>query len=265
MPTICGIRRRGYTPESIRTFAEKVGVAKRDNIIDLSLLEWCVREDLNRRSNRYMCVLNPVKLVVTNWEKGKVEEFMAPLNPAEPDGPKRRVPFTGELFIERDDFMEEPPKKFFRLRPGGEVRLKYAYIIKCEEVIKDAEGNITEIRCTYDPTSKEGAGEWRSVKGTIHWVSCSHAKEIEVRLVDRLFTEAEMGSIPEGKDYKEYLNPDSMKIQNGYAEPALEEDNSGIAVQFERIGYFFKDKDSTPQKSVFNRTATLKDNFKIKK
>ena len=264
MPTICGIRRRGYTPESIRTFAEKVGVAKRDNIIDLSLLEWCVREDLNRRSNRYMCVLNPVKLVVTNWEKGKVEEFMAPLNPAEPDGPKRRVPFTGELFIERDDFMEEPPKKFFRLRPGGEVRLKYAYIIKCEEVIKDAEGNITEIRCTYDPTSKEGAGEWRSVKGTIHWVSCSHAKEIEVRLVDRLFTEAEMGSIPEGKDYKEYLNPDSMKIQNGYAEPALEEDNSGIAVQFERIGYFFKDKDSTPQKSVFNRTATLKDNFKIK-
>ena len=265
MPTICGIRRRGYTPESIRTFAEKVGVAKRDNIIDLSLLEWCVREDLNRRSNRYMCVLNPVKLVVTNWEKGKVEEFMAPLNPAEPDGPKRRVPFTGELFIERDDFMEEPPKKFFRLRPGGEVRLKYAYIVKCEEVIKDAEGNITEIRCTYDPTSKEGAGEWRSVKGTIHWVSCSHAKEIEVRLVDRLFTEAEMGSIPEGKDYKEYLNPDSMKIQNGYAEPALEEDNSGIAVQFERIGYFFKDKDSTPQKSVFNRTATLKDNFKIKK
>ena len=265
MPTICGIRRRGYTPESIRTFAEKVGVAKRDNIIDLSLLEWCVREDLNRRSNRYMCVLNPVKLVVTNWEKGKVEEFMAPLNPAEPDGPKRRVPFTGELFIERDDFMEEPPKKFFRLRPGGEVRLKYAYIIKCEEVIKDAEGNITEIRCTYDPTSKEGAVEWRSVKGTIHWVSCSHAKEIEVRLVDRLFTEAEMGSIPEGKDYKEYLNPDSMKIQNGYAEPALEEDNSGIAVQFERIGYFFKDKDSTPQKSVFNRTATLKDNFKIKK
>ena len=265
MPTICGIRRRGYTPESIRTFAEKVGVAKRDNIIDLSLLEWCVREDLNRRSNRYMCVLNPVKLVVTNWEKGKVEEFMAPLNPAEPDGPKRRVPFTGELFIERDDFMEEPPKKFFRLRPGGEVRLKYAYIIKCEEVIKDAEGNITEIRCTYDPTSKEGAGEWRSVKGTIHWVSCSHAKEIEVRLVDRLFTEAEMGSIPEGKDYKEYLNPDSMKIQNGYAEPALEEDNSGIAVQCERIGYFFKDKDSTPQKSVFNRTATLKDNFKIKK
>ena len=265
MPTICGIRRRGYTPESIRTFAEKVGVAKRDNIIDLSLLEWCVREDLNRRSNRYMCVLNPVKLVVTNWEKGKVEEFMAPLNPAEPDGPKRRVPFTGELFIERDDFMEEPPKKFFRLRPGGEVRLKYAYIIKCEEVIKDAEGNRTEIRCTYDPTSKEGAGEWRSVKGTIHWVSCSHAKEIEVRLVDRLFTEAEMGSIPEGKDYKEYLNPDSMKIQNGYAEPALDEDNSGIAVQFERIGYFFKDKDSTPQKSVFNRTATLKDNFKIKK
>ena len=265
MPTICGIRRRGYTPESIRLFAEKVGVAKRDNTIDLSLLEWCVREDLNKRANRYMSVLDPVKLVITNWEKGKVEEFAAPLNPADPDGPKRIVPFTGELYIERDDFMEEPPKKYFRLKPGGEVRLKYTYIIKCEEVVKDENGNIVEIRCTYDPASKPGAGEWRSVKGTIHWVSVEHAKEIEVRLVDRLFTEPFMDSIPEGKDYKDYLNPDSMKIITGYAEPALLEDKSGIAVQFERLGYFVADKDSTDEKPVFNKTTGLKDTFNVKK
>ena len=262
MPTICGIRRRGYTPESIRLFAEKVGVAKRDNTIDLSLLEWCVREDLNKRANRYMTVLDPVKLVITNWPEGQVEEFMAPLNPADPDGAKRAVPFTGELYIERDDFMEEPPKKYFRLKPGGEVRLKYSYIIKCEEVVKDENGNITEIRCTYDPTSKPGVGEWRSVKGTIHWVSVDHAKEVEVRLVDRLFTEPFMDSIPEGKDYKDYLNPDSMNVITGYAEPALLEDKSGIAVQFERLGYFISDKDSTPEKAVFNKTTGLKDTFK---
>ncbi len=262
MPTICGIRRRGYTPESIRLFAEKVGVAKRDNTIDLSLLEWCVREDLNKRSNRYMTVLDPIKLVITNWEDGKVEEFQAPLNPADPDGPKRTVKFAKELYIERDDFMEEPPKKYFRLKPGGEVRMKYTYIIKCEEVVKDENGNIVEIRCTYDPTSKPGAGEWRSVKGTIHWVACSEAKEIEVRLVDRLFTEPFMDAIPEGTDYKDYLNPDSMNIITGYAEPALLEDNSGIAVQFERLGYFVKDQDSTPEKFVFNKTTGLKDTFK---
>ena len=262
MPTICGIRRRGYTPESIRLFAEKVGVAKRDNTIDLSLLEWCVREDLNKRSNRYMTVLDPIKLVITNWEDGKVEEFQAPLNPADPDGPKRTVKFAKELYIERDDFMEEPPKKYFRLKPGGEVRMKYTYIIKCEEVIKDENGNIVEIRCTYDPTSKPGAGEWRSVKGTIHWVACSEAKEIEVRLVDRLFTEPFMDAIPEGTDYKDYLNPDSMNIITGYAEPALLEDNSGIAVQFERLGYFVKDQDSTAEKFVFNKTTGLKDTFK---
>ena len=262
MPTICGIRRRGYTPESIRLFAEKVGVAKRDNTIDLSLLEWCVREDLNKRSNRYMTVLDPIKLVITNWEDGKVEEFQAPLNPADPDGPKRTVKFAKELYIERDDFMEEPPKKYFRLKPGGEVRMKYTYIIKCEEVVKDENGNIVEIRCTYDPTSKPGAGEWRSVKGTIHWVACSEAKEVEVRLVDRLFTEPFMDAIPEGTDYKDYLNPDSMNIVTGYAEPALLEDNSGIAVQFERLGYFVKDQDSTDEKLVFNKTTGLKDTFK---
>ena len=262
MPTICGLRRRGYTPESIRLFAEKVGVAKRDNTIDLSLLEWCVREDLNKRSNRYMAVLDPVKLVITNWEEGKMEIFNAPLNPADPDGARRAVPFTKELYIERDDFMEDPPKKYFRLRPGGEVRLKYSYIVKCEEVLKDPEGNITEIRCTYDPDSKPGAGPWRSVKGTIHWVSKDHAKPVEARLFDRLFTEAYMDSIPEGSDYKDFLNPDSLKVTEALAEPALLEDTSGIAVQFERLGYFVKDPDSVPGKPVFNKTVGLKDPFK---
>lgn len=263
MPTICGIRRRGYTPESIRMFAEKVGVAKRDNTIDLSLLEWCVREDLNKRANRYMAVLDPVKLVITNWEEGRTEAFSAPLNPADPQGPKRTVKFGRELYIERDDFMEEPPKKYFRLKPGGEVRLKYSYIVKCEEIIKDAAGNITEIRCTYDPSSKPGAGEWRSVKGTIHWASVTDSKKVEVRLIDRLFTEPFMDAIPEGKDYKDYLNPDSLRVVEGYAEPALLEDNSGIAVQFERLGYFVKDSDSAPGKPVFNKTAGLKDTFKM--
>ena len=263
MPTICGIRRRGYTPESIRMFAEKVGVAKREQLIDLQLMEWCVRQDLNERSNRYMVVQDPVKLTITNWEPGKVEWFDAPLNPADPEGPSRKVPFTGEVYIERNDFMEEPPKKYFRLKPDGEVRLKYTYIVKCQEVVKDAEGNIIEIKCTYDPTSKPGAGEWRSVKGTIHWVSTEHAKELELRLYDKLFTEAQMGQIPEGEDYKNYLNPESLVIGKGYAEPALLEDNSGIAVQFERVGYFYKDPDSTPDHFIFNKTTALKDSFKF--
>ena len=262
MPTICGVRRRGYTPESIRMFADKVGVAKRDNVIDLSLLEWCVREDLNARANRYMAVLDPVKLEIEGWEKGKVEWFEAPLNPAAPDGPKRRIPFTGEAYIERADFMENPPKKYFRLQPGGEVRLKYSYIVKYKDVVKDVDGNVVKIICTYDPTSKPGAGEWRSVKGTIHWVSADYAKKLEVRLVDRLFTEPFMNSIPEGKDYKEYLNPDSMEIISAFAEPALLEDKSGTAVQFERTGYFIKDQDSTDALPVFNRTVTLRDNYK---
>lgn len=270
MPTICGIRRRGYTPESIKMFAEKVGVAKRDNIIDLSLLEWCAREDLNARSNRYMAVLDPVELELEGWEEGKVEYMEAPLNPAAPDGPKRKIPFSGHIYIERSDFMENPPKKYFRLQPGGEVRLKYGYIIKCKEVIKDAEGRITKIICTYDPTSKPGAGPWRSVKGTIHWADVQTSKKIEVRLVDRLFTEQFMDQIPEGKDYKDFLNPHSMDITYAYAEPALLEDNSGIAVQFERTGYFVMDPDTQllPRdgevSAVFNRTVTLKDTFKLK-
>ena len=258
MPTICGLRRRGYTPESIRMFADKVGVAKRDNIIDLSLLEWCVREDLNKRSNRYMAVLNPVKLVITNYPEDKTEVVKALLNPGDPEGASREIPFSKELYIERDDFMENPPKKYFRLQPGGEVRLKYSYIIKCEEVVKDESENIVEIRCTYDPSSRPGAGEWRSVKGTIHWVSIKHAKTVEVRLFDRLFTEAEMDAIPEDKQYTDFLNPQSLVNSVGYTEPALLEDKSEVAVQFERIGYFILDQDSTVDKPVFNRTVGLK-------
>lgn len=263
MPTICALRRRGYTPEAIRAFADKVGVAKRDNVIDLSLLEWCVRDDLNKRSNRYMAVLDPVKLVITNWDEEREDICKGVLNPEDPDAGSREIPFAKELYIEREDFMEEPPKKFFRLKPGGEVRLKYSYIIRCEEVIKDDNGVITEIRCTYDPDTKPGVGEWRSVKGTIHWVPVKYAKKVEVRLFDRLFTEAYMDNIPKDHDYKMYLNPDSMIVKEALVEPALLRDSSGIALQFERTGYFVKDSDSTPEKTIFNRTVTLKDNFKI--
>lgn len=262
MPTLCGVRRRGYTPQAIKMFCEKIGVSKRDQLMDIQLLEWCVRQDLNARSNRYMVVQDPLKVTITNWEPGKVEWFDCPLNPAEPDGAKRRVPFTGELYIEKADFMEDAPKKFFRLKPGGEVRLKYTYIVKCEEVVKDAEGNVVELKCSYDPSTHPGNGEWRSVKGTIHWVSTAYAKPVELRLYDRLFTQPDMGSIPEGHDYKEYLNPDSLKVATAYAEPDLLADKSGIAVQFERSGYFFKDPDSTPEKVVFNKTASLKDSYK---
>ncbi len=263
MPTICGIRRRGYTPESIRMFAEKIGVAKREQLIDLQLLEWCVRQDLNERSNRYMMVSDPLKVTITNWEPGKVEWFDAPLNPAAPEGPSRKIPFTGELYIDRADFMEDAPAKYFRLKPGGEVRLKYTYIAKCEEVIKDAGGNVIELKCTIDPSTRPGSGEWRSVKGTIHWVSVAHAKEVELRIYDKLFTEPQMGNIPEDKDYKDYLNPDSLVYGRGYAEPALLDDNSGLAVQFERVGYFAKDPDSTSDKPVYNKTTALKDSFKF--
>lgn len=263
MPTLCGVRRRGYTPEALRMFCDKIGVSKRDQLMDIQLLEWCVRQDLNERANRYMCVQAPLKVTITNWEKGKVEWFDCPLNPADPEGAKRKVPFTGEMYIEREDFMEDAPKKYFRLKPDGEVRLKYTYIIKCEEVVKDAEGNVIELKCSYEPSTKPGVGEWRSVKGTIHWVSTEFAKEVELRLYDRLFTEADMNSIPEDRDYKEFLNPASLVVTTGYAEPALLEDNSSLAVQFERKGYFRKDPDSTPGHFVFNKTTALKDSFKV--
>ncbi|MCR5276927.1 MAG: glutamine--tRNA ligase/YqeY domain fusion protein [Bacteroidales bacterium] len=262
MPTLCGVRRRGYTPEALKMFCERIGVTKRDQLMDIQLLEWCVRQDLNERSNRYMVVQDPIKVTLTNWPEGLVEWYDCPLNPADPEGPSRKVPFTGELLIERADFMEDAPKKFFRLKPDGEVRLKYTYIIKCDEVIKDANGQVVELHCSYDPSTKPGSGEWRSVKGTIHWVSAAHARRIDLRLYDRLFTLADMSQVPEDKDYKDFLNPDSLVLGTGYAEPALLEDKSGIAVQFERTGYYIKDKDSTPDHPVYNRTTVLKDSYK---
>ena len=262
MPTLCRVRRRGYTPEALKMFCERIGVTKRDQLMDIQLLEWCVRQDLNERSNRYMVVQDPIKVTLTNWPEGLVEWYDCPLNPADPEGPSRKVPFTGELLIERADFMEDAPKKFFRLKPDGEVRLKYTYIIKCDEVIKDANGQVVELHCSYDPSTKPGSGEWRSVKGTIHWVSTAHARRIDLRLYDRLFTLADMSQVPEDKDYKDFLNPDSLVLGTGYAEPALLEDKSGIAVQFERTGYYIKDKDSTPERPVYNRTTILKDSYK---
>ncbi|MCF0175312.1 MAG: glutamine--tRNA ligase/YqeY domain fusion protein [Bacteroidales bacterium] len=264
MPTLCGVRRRGYTPEALRMFCDKIGVSKRDQLMDIQLLEWCVRQDLNARSNRYMVVSDdPIKLTLTNYPEGQVEWFDCPLNPAEPEGPCRKVPFSRNLLIDRADFMEDAPKKYFRLKPDGEVRLKYTYIIKCEEIIKDETGKVVELRCSYDPATRPGNGEWRSVKGTIHWVSVDHARKVELRLYDRLFTLADMSQVPEDKDYKDFLNPESLVVADGYAEPALLEDNSGIAVQFERTGYFVKDADSTSDKPVFNKTTALKDSFKF--
>ena len=262
MPTLCGVRRRGYTTESLKMFCDKIGVTKRDQLIDLQLLEWCVRQDLNARSNRYMVVDDPIKVTLTNWPEGQVEWYDCPLNPADPEGASRKVPFTGELLIDRADFMEDAPKKFFRLKPDGEVRLKYTYIIKCNEVIKDDNGRVVELKCTYDPSTRPGSGEWRSVKGTIHWVSTAYMKEVELRKYDRLFTLADMSQVPEDKDYKDFLNPESLVVVKGYAEPALLEDASGLAVQFERVGYYVKDADSTPEHPVFNRTVTLKDSYK---
>lgn len=262
MPTLCGVRRRGYTAEALKLFCEKIGVSKRDQLMDIQLLEWCVRQDLNARANRYMVVQDPIKVTLTNWPEGKVEWFDCPLNPADPEGASRKVPLTGELYIERADFMEDAPKKFFRLKPEGEVRLKYTYIIKCNEVVKDAGGNVVELRCTYDPSTRPGGSEWRSVKGTIHWVSAAFAKELELRNYDRLFTLADMSQVPEDKDYKDFLNPDSLTYAKGYAEPAILEDTSGIAVQFERTGYYCKDKDSTQDHPVFNKTTALKDSYK---
>ena len=262
MPSICGMRRRGYTPESIRMFAEKVGVAKRDNIIDLSLLEWCLREDLNKRANRYMAVLNPLKVVITNYPDNETDTLKVINNPEDESAGSHEVPFSKVIYIEKDDFMENPPKKYFRLSPGNEVRLRYAYFVKCTDVIKDENGEIVEIHCTYDPASRGGnSPDGRKVQGTIHWVSAQHAIEAEVRLFDRLFTEPFMDNIPEDKDYKDYINADSLKKVTAYIEPELSKLKVLDRVQFERLGYFCVDKDSTDEKIVFNRTATLKDTW----
>lgn len=262
MPTIGGLRRRGYTPESIRLFADKVGVARRDNVIDLSLLEFCLREDLNKRAERRMAVLNPLKVVITNYPEGQVEEMEAINNPEDETAGKRKVAFSRELYIERDDFMENPPKKFFRLAPGQEVRLRYAYFVKCVDVIKDANGEITEIHCTHDPASRGGnSPDGRKVQGTIHWVSAQHAVKAEVRLFDRLFMSESPDDVPEGEDWKVNLNPESLKVTTGYLEPSLALSKPLDKFQFERIGYFCVDKDSKPNSIVFNRTATLKDSW----
>lgn len=262
MPTICALRRKGYTPESVRAFAERVGVAKRDNVIDLSLLEFCVREDLNKVAERRMAVINPLKVVITNYPEGKTEQRQCVNNPENPDAGIRLVPFSREIYIERDDFMEEPPKKYYRLSPGKEVRLRYAYLIKCEEVVKNAEGEIVELRCTYDPMSGEGSSsDGRKVKGVIHWVSVPHAEKAELRLFDTLFTKEDPNDVEEGKTFLDYLNPDSLVVKTGYLEPSLKEAQVGDKFQFERVGYFCKDKDSNTSLSVFNRTVGLKDSW----
>ena len=262
MPTISGLRRRGYTPEAIRKFADTIGIAKRENLIDVSLLEFCVREDLNKKANRVMGVLDPVKVIITNYPEGQEEWLEAENNPEVSPMTYRKVPFSRELYIEREDFREEADKKYFRLKLGGEVRLKNAYIIKAESVVKDSEGNILEIHCTYDPDSRSGSGSeasTRKVKGTLHWVSVPHALTVEARLYDRLFTVAE----PDRQEdsFLNYINPDSLKVITAYVEPSLQTAKAGDIVQFQRLGYFCVDPDSSPDKLVFNKTVGLKDTW----
>ncbi len=262
MPTICGLRRRGYTPESLRNFAERIGVTKTDGVIDVGVLEYSIREDLNKRAQRVMGVLNPLKVVITNCPEGVIDQMEAINNPEDPTMGTRLVPFTRELYIERDDFMEEPPRKFFRLSPGTEVRLRYAYFITCTDVIKDSNGEITEIHCTYDPASRGGnSPDGRKVKSTIHWVSATENVEAEVRLYDRLFSDEE----PDGHkdiDFKEFMNHDSLQVlPKCYIEPFVKGAKPLDHFQFERLGYFNIDSDSTHEKLVFNRTVQLKDTW----
>ncbi|OQC25611.1 MAG: Glutamine--tRNA ligase [Verrucomicrobia bacterium ADurb.Bin063] len=259
MPTISGLRRRGVTPEALRDFAYNIGITKYNGITDVSVLEYCIREDLNRRALRRLAVLRPLKVVITNYPEGQVEELEAVNNPEDPGAGKRKVPFSRELYIEREDFMEAPPPKYFRLRPGGEVRLKYAYIIKCDEVIKDAAGQVVELRCTADLGSKTGGPTAaRKVKGTVHWVSAAHAMDAEVRLYDRLFTVP----VPDASgDFKQHLNPHSLEVVTAKCEPGLKDARPELRYQFERLGYFTLDQDSTPDRRVFNRTIALKDTW----
>ena len=258
MPTISGMRRRGVTPAALRNFAYNIGITKYNGLTDVSVLEHAIRDDLNKHALRRLAVLRPIKVVLTNYPGDRLEDLKAVNNPEQPEAGQREIPFTRELFIERDDFQEVPPPKFFRLKPGGEVRLKYAYIIKCEEVIKDAAGNVVELRCTADLDSKTGgATAGRKVKGTIHWVSAAHAVDAEVRLYDRLFTEAEPEK--DGRDFKSVLNPHSLEVVTAKCEPSLKEASPDERYQFERLAYFALDKDSTDGKLILNRTITLKD------
>ena len=258
MPTLCGLRRRGYTPGSIFRFVETAGVAKANSLVDYELLEYCIRQDLDPVVPRRVAVLDPVKVTITNFPDGKTEFFELPNNPKDEAAGKRAVPFTRELFIEREDFMENPPGKFFRLKPGGEVRLMGAYIVRCDEVRHDAEGRVTELLCSADlETGSNMPADGRKVRGTIHWVSAAHAVPAEVRVYDKLFTKADLGSLEEGQDYKDFLNPDSLKTYHALLEPALGEAQAGERFQFVRTGFFIKDKDG-----AFNRIVTLKDSYK---
>jgi glutaminyl-tRNA synthetase len=269
MPTISGLRRRGYTPEAIRNFCERIGVSKFNGIIDMAWLEDALREDLNRRAPRVLGVLRPLKVVIDNYPEEQVEQLDAVNNPEDPSAGTRKVPFAKVLYIERDDFREDPPKQFFRLAPGREVRLRWAYFVKCNEVVKDPKtGEIIELHCTYDPATKGGnAPDGRKVKGTIHWVSAKHALPVEVRLYDHLFKKPDPEDVPEGQDYKANLNPKSLEIVQGFVEPSVKGAAPGTKFQFERLGYFCIDsKDSTPDKLVFNRAVTLADTWaKIEK
>ena len=263
MPTISGLRRRGYTAASIKNFAEGIGVGKRDNLIDVSRLEFSIREDLNKKANRVMAVLDPVKVIITNYPEGETEWLEAENNQEDADAGFRRVPFSRELYIEKEDFREAANKKFFRLKLGKEVRLKNAYIIKAEGCEKDAEGNITEIHCTYDPKSKSGSGteeSLRKVKGTLHWVAINEAMPVEVRLYDRLFTDPSPDTHKD-TDFMDFINPDSLTVITGYAEPSLKELKIEDTVQFQRLGYFTVDPETTSEKMVFNRTVSLRDSW----
>jgi len=264
MPTISGLRRRGYTPNSIRKFSELAGIAKRDNVTDVALLEFCIKDDLNKTAPRVMAVLNPVKVVIINYPEGKEEWLEAENNPEDENAGIRKVPFSREIYIEKEDFREEANKKFFRLKLGKEVRLKNAYIIKAESVIKDSQGEITEIHCTYDEKSRSGSGSeesMRKVKGTLHWVSIEHAIKAEVRMYDRLFSD-EAPDAQKDKDFKEFINPNSLEINtNAFVEPSLKEAKIGDRFQFQRLGYFNLDDDSTQDHLVFNRTVPLRDSW----
>ncbi len=265
LPTISGVRRRGYPPEAIRSFCDRIGVAKADSMVDMAFLEYCVRENLNKTAPRVMGVLDPLKVIIDNYTADEEEELEAINNPEDPSAGTRMVPFSRELYIERDDFMEDPPKKFFRLAPGREVRLRYAYFITCVDVVKDPDtGEVTELHCTYDPATRGGdAPDGRKVKGTLHWVSARHAIDARVRLYDHLFTKENPNEVEEGKDFTAYLNPNSLQVLNNCKlEPGLANAAPASRCQFERLGYFCVDsKDSSPESLVFNRTATLRDTW----
>lgn len=262
MPTLSGLRRRGVPPEALREFCSRIGLARADSTVEYSMLEFCVREHLNAHAARVMAVLDPIKVVIENYPEGQVEEFDMPFHPEDESYGSRKVPFSREIYVERDDFRLDPPKKYHRLAPGVEVRLRYAYFITCREAVLDENGNVTELRCVYDPESRGGQSpDGRKVKGTIHWVSGAHALPAEVRLYEQLFSVENPNAAPEGQSFLDYINPQSLTVVEGLLEPALAELAVGRKVQFERLGYFCKDKDSTAERPVFNRTATLRDTW----